>query len=82
MASTDLNQTIKPLHHPYTGYLERQKRLLLFFNNLSEILPINKKDYAAAFAGDGRKIYKVGINFSADRRNIESWATYPSLTAR
>ena len=43
---------------------------------------INKKDYAAAFAGDGRKIYKVGINFSADRRNIESWATYPSLTAR
>lgn len=43
---------------------------------------INKKDYAAAFAGDGRKIYKVGINFSADRRNIESWATYPSLTVR
>ena len=43
---------------------------------------INKKDYAAAFAGDGRKKYKVGINFSADRRNIESWATYPSSTAR
>lgn len=43
---------------------------------------INKKDYAAAFAGDGRKIYKVGINFSADRRNIESWTTYPSSTAR
>ena len=34
---------------------------------------IDNKDYAAAFAEDGRKIYKVGINFSADRRSIDSW---------
>ena len=34
---------------------------------------IDRKDYAAAFAEDGRNIYKVGINFSADRRSIESW---------
>ena len=34
---------------------------------------IDDKDYAAAFAEDGRKVYKVGINFSADRRSIESW---------
>ena len=34
---------------------------------------ISDKDYAAAFAEDGRKVYKVGINFSADRRSIDSW---------
>ncbi len=34
---------------------------------------IDQKDYAAAFADDGRKVYKVGINFSADRRSIDSW---------
>ena len=34
---------------------------------------IEQKDYVAAFAEDGRKVYKVGINFSADRRSIESW---------
>jgi len=38
---------------------------------------INQKDYAAAFAEDGRKVYKVGINFSSDRRSIESWLVVP-----
>lgn len=38
---------------------------------------IDQKDYAAAFAEDGRKVYKVGINFSADRRSIESWQVVP-----
>ena len=42
------------------------------------MLQINQKDYAAAFAEDGRKVYKVGINFSADRRSIESWKVIPS----
>ena len=37
------------------------------------IQQIEDKDYAKAFAEDGRKVYKVGINFSADRRSIESW---------
>ena len=41
------------------------------------MLQINLKDYAAAFAEDGRKVYKVGINFSADRRSIESWKVIP-----
>lgn len=41
------------------------------------MLQINQKDYAAAFAEDGRKVYKVGINFSADRRSIESWQVVP-----
>ena len=34
---------------------------------------IDRKDYAAAFANDKRKKYKVGINFSEDRRNIDDW---------
>ncbi len=38
---------------------------------------INQRNYAAAFAEDGRKVYKVGINFSADRRSIESWKVVP-----
>lgn len=38
---------------------------------------INQKNYAIAFAEDGRKVYKVGINFSADRRCIESWKVIP-----
>ncbi len=41
------------------------------------MLQINQKDYAAAFAEDGRKVYKVGINFSANRRSIESWKVIP-----
>ena len=34
---------------------------------------IDRKDYAAAFADDPRKKFKVGINFSEDRHSIESW---------
>lgn len=30
---------------------------------------INRKDYTAAFADDKRWKYKVGINFSEDRRS-------------
>ena len=41
------------------------------------MLQINQKDYVAAFAEDGRTVYKVGINFSANRRSIESWKVIP-----
>ena len=34
---------------------------------------IDRKDYAAVFADDWRKKYKVGINFSEDRRSIDGW---------
>ena len=34
---------------------------------------IDHKDYAAAFADDKRKKYKVGINFSEDRKSIDDW---------
>ena len=34
---------------------------------------INDKQYALPFAADGRKLLKIGINFSAKTRNIEKW---------
>ena len=34
---------------------------------------IEKKDYAKIFANDGRKIVKVGLSFSEDRRSLEEW---------
>ena len=34
---------------------------------------INSKDYTAAFADDKRRKYKVGINFSKDRKSIDDW---------
>lgn len=37
---------------------------------LSQIL---SKEYELPFMNDGRKIFKIGINFSKKTRNIESW---------
>jgi hypothetical protein len=34
---------------------------------------INDKNYALPFAADGRKLVKVGVNFSSQTRNIERW---------
>lgn len=34
---------------------------------------IVKKDYAAQFAADSRKIYKIGVNFSSRTRGIKDW---------
>ena len=34
---------------------------------------ISGKDYAKAFADDGRKVVKVAVNFSGDQRSIEDW---------
>ena len=34
---------------------------------------INAKGYASAFAADGRKVIKVGVNFSSKTRTIERW---------
>ena len=34
---------------------------------------INDKHYALLFEMDGRKLFKIGINFSAETRNIEKW---------
>ena len=34
---------------------------------------IEDRNYAAPFASDPRKVLKVGINFSAQSRNIDKW---------
>ena len=34
---------------------------------------INEKHYARPFEADGRQLFKIGVNFSADTRNIEKW---------
>ena len=34
---------------------------------------INDKNYALPFEMDGRKLFKIGVNFSAETRNIEKW---------
>ena len=34
---------------------------------------IEERNYAAPFASDSRKVLKVGINFSAQSRNIDKW---------
>lgn len=34
---------------------------------------INEKNYAQPFATDPRKLFKIGINFSSQTRNIEKW---------
>ena len=34
---------------------------------------INDKHYAHPFATDSRKLFKIGVNFSVETRNIEKW---------
>ncbi|MDO4181323.1 MAG: ATP-binding protein [Bacteroidales bacterium] len=34
---------------------------------------IEDKGYSLPFRSDGRKLYKIGVNFSAETRNIEKW---------
>lgn len=34
---------------------------------------INEKHYGKPFESDGRKLFKIGVNFSAQTRNIEKW---------
>ena len=34
---------------------------------------INNKQYAQPFVSDSRKLYKIGVNFSNEARNIEKW---------
>ena len=34
---------------------------------------INDKHYARPFETDSRKLFKIGVNFSAETRNIEKW---------
>ena len=37
---------------------------------------IEDKNYTLPFESDGRKIFKVGVNFSSEKRNIDSWLIF------
>ena len=37
------------------------------------IKQINEKNYALPFEADGRRLFKIGVNFSSETRNIEKW---------
>lgn len=44
--------------------------------NLEEptvLYQIEKKDYATAYKGDGRKVIKLALNFDEDQRNITDY---------
>jgi hypothetical protein len=34
---------------------------------------IEEKQYAKPFEGDGRTIYKIGVNFSSETRRLTEW---------
>ena len=40
---------------------------------------IEDKGYARPFAGDTRKLYKIGVRFSTESRGIEDWKVVPSI---
>ena len=39
---------------------------------------IEEKGYALPFAGDNREVFKIGVNFSSETRNIEKWLVEPT----
>lgn len=38
---------------------------------------IEEENYAAPFAADGRKVYKIGVNFNLEKRCIDDWEVRP-----
>ena len=34
---------------------------------------IEEKQYALPFAADSRKVFRIGVNFSSETRNIDRW---------
>ena len=34
---------------------------------------IDEKEYAAKFSFDDRKIWKIGVNFSSEKRTVDEW---------
>ena len=53
-------------------------RFSLIFHSISELNKEKQPNFAKIFDGDGRRIIKVGANFSEDKRSLESWKVeYP-----
>ena len=80
---TMLGEDVKVEHTTSDGridlVLKTDKSIFIFelkYNKKSAdiaMAQISDKNYAKAFADDGRKVVKVGINFSENQRSIEDW---------
>lgn len=44
-----------------------------FSLNIKRLCRGCSRNYALPFMSDGRKVYKIGVNFSAETRNIDRW---------
>lgn len=53
------------------GYDERFKNYLLEFPN--EEVKYGFMDFLIPYQADGREVRKMGVNFSAETRNIDRW---------
>lgn len=42
-------------------------------NSQEALAQIRRKEYALLYEADGRKIFKIGVNFSSEKRNIDKW---------
>ena len=68
-ATTDgrIDLVLKTEQHIYIFELKYKKDANMAMKQMEQ------KDYAKVFADDGRKVVKVGLNFSEDQRSIEDW---------
>lgn len=77
MKDKDLQDKIRDIMRNFFSPLKSEEDNLLELKYKKDaeaaMEQIDSKDYLAAFADDSRKKYKVGINFSEDRRSIDDW---------
>ena len=63
--------------HDYTYVWNRtvKRRKLLGDVKEEELVDaeINEKDYPLAFSADGRRLFKIGVEFNHGKRNITRW---------
>ena len=60
-------------HYAKFHFLSRPRRFGKSLDADTAMTQIEQKDYAKAFADDGRKVVKVALNFSEGQRSIEDW---------
>jgi hypothetical protein len=39
---------------------------------------IDSKEYAVPWTGSGKKVFKVGVNFDFEKKNIGEWVSSPA----
>ena len=72
MEELEKDWTVHPILHIDLN-IEKYDRSQSLDNILEKSVSSWEKLYALPFAEDGRTLYKIGVNFSAEVRNIEKW---------